>query len=47
MAAVSCLHELLADIARACFTAKRIAEDCLFIHCSFAGEQRSVLRAIR
>ncbi len=51
MSAVSRLGELSRDTVRARFdarfTAKRMAEDYLSIYRSLAGEQRSVLRAIR
>ena len=51
MSAVSRLGELSRDTVRARFdarfTARRMAEDYLSIYRSLAGEQRSVLRAIR
>ena len=51
MSAVSRLGELSRDTVRARFdarfTSKRMAEDYLSIYRSLAGEQRSVLRAIR
>ena len=51
MSAVARLHALSRDTVRARFdarfTAKRMAEDYLSIYRSLAGEQRSVLRAIR
>ena len=51
VAAVNRLHTLSRDTVRAQFekrfTARRMAEDYLAIYRSLAGEQRSVLRAIR
>lgn len=51
IAAVNRLHTLSRQTVRACFdkrfTARRMAEDYVNIYRSLAGEQRSVLRAIR
>jgi glycosyltransferase involved in cell wall biosynthesis len=51
IAAVNKLHTLsrqkVRDTFEARFTARRMAEDYLKVYRSLAGEQRSVLRAIR